>query len=143
MAEYKAKLFKGIYTPGSNVKLSDGRNLETVLNGNIFDLEYSANANMTHNEVLNWIKNNLDYSKISLKSIIVIANVTYALNQYTSNSIGMFTSGTLPNGIYITSLLQTSSVNRAFRADITTTASSTDLLSQTMLTSGSKIQIKY
>lgn len=142
MAEYKGKLLKNLIS-SIQIRMKDGRNLDTILDGNLFDVEYTAISNMTHNEVLNWLKNNLDYSKVSLKTLIVIANVTYAINQYTSNSIGLYTSGTLPSGVYITALLQTSSVNRAFRADVTSSSSTTDLLSNTMITTGGKIQIKY
>lgn len=132
------------YTYASKCMLSDGvTSVEDKLDGNTWDIEYTATANMTFSQVATWLYNNVDKSKINANSKIYVAAIIFSISIYSSTEFTMFTIGTMPTGIYVRTM-GIYSTPRAFTSNLLTSGTTTtDNLSQTMINSGSKIKVKY
>ena len=108
-----------------------------------YDVEYSATSNMTFSDVITWLYSNVDKTKITEYSKINIGGAIYTVVDYTSTYFTMSVTGTVPNGNYMTNVL-IHSTQRAFKTEMLTGGvTTTNMLTQTMIITGSKIKVKY
>ena len=143
-------LVRAIADISNGATLTLNTNYETVTIGALneimdlgYDVEYSATSNMTFSDVITWLYNNVDKTKITEYSKINIGGAIYTVVDSTSTYFTMSVTGTVPNGNYITNVL-IHSTQRAFKTEMLTGGvTTTNMLNQTMIITGSKIKVKY
>lgn len=128
----------------SEITTSTGSNVDDALNGNVFNIQYSATANMTYSQVIAWLESNVDKTKLTPNSRIDINGSIFTMSSVASTYFQMFMIGTIPNGVFVLSMRVGSSSQRAFEIEATTSGTTTaDKLSTTAVITGGKIKVKY
>ena len=145
LVKAKADIANGAtFTLNTNFEVATVGNALRALDATVWDIEYSATANMTYSQVIAWLESNVDKTKLTFNSKIDINGNIYTMSGVASTYFQMSTVGTIPSGVYFLCVRVGSSNQRAFQTEATTSGTTTtDQSSITAVITGGKIKVKY